>query len=227
MTRVAVFTWLGALLFASSLAFCGYRFIVSWSSPHGPFTGPGAVWTDALLFGLFACHHSLLARERVKSLILGIISDRLLRPTYVWTASLLLILVLALWAPVGGALYNDSAGWPAIVHAIAQLAGLWLVIQAARTIDPLQLAGIRDDLADGLQTGGPYRLVRHPLYLGWILMVLGAAHMTGDRLVFGVLSSTYLLLAIPWEERSLRRLFGPEYEQYARRVPWRVIPYIY
>ena len=78
-----------------------------------------------------------------------------------------------------------------------------------------------------LQTDGPYRLVRHPLYLGWMLIVLGAAHMTGDRLAFAVITSLYLVIAIPWEERSLERTFGDAYRRYQVDVRWRAIPYVF
>jgi len=90
------------------------------------------------------------------------------------------------------------------------------------------LAGIRPSSgSDGLQMGGPYRLVRHPLYSGWMLAAFGAAHMTGDRLAFAVLTSLYLMIAIPWEERSLVRSFGESYRRYQQQVRWRMIPFIY
>ena len=109
-----------------------------------------------------------------------------------------------------------------------QLAGLWITARAAARIDPLELAGIHPaPRSGGLQTGGPYRWVRHPLYFGWALMVFGAAHMTGDRLAFASLTTIYLVVAIPWEERSLRRSFGDEYARYMRAVRWRMIPFIY
>src|SRR6267142_1716042 len=95
-----------------------------------------------------------------------------------------LILVRLVWQPVGGDLY-DAAGWRAVAHAAVQLAGLALIAQSVRTIDPLELAGIRPSSGgDGLQVRGPYRLVRHPLDLGWILAAFGAGHMTGDRFAF-------------------------------------------
>ena len=78
-----------------------------------------------------------------------------------------------------------------------------------------------------MQIEGPYRLVRHPLYLGWMLAVFGAAHMTGDRLAFGAISSVYLLIAVPWEERSLMQSFGDDYARYTQQVRWRVIPFVY
>jgi protein-S-isoprenylcysteine O-methyltransferase Ste14 len=66
--------------------------------------------------------------------------------------------------------------------------------------------------------------VRHPIYLGWFLMVWGAPEMTGTRLVFAAASCVYLLLAIIFEERDLHRTFGTAYQRYARRVRWKVLP---
>jgi methanethiol S-methyltransferase len=78
-----------------------------------------------------------------------------------------------------------------------------------------------------LQIVGPYRWVRHPIYLGWMLVVFGAAHMTGDRLTFAVISSLYLVVAVPWEEQSLRQSFGADYDRYKQQVRWRILPYLY
>jgi protein-S-isoprenylcysteine O-methyltransferase Ste14 len=65
------------------------------------------------------------------------------------------------------------------------------------------------------------------LYLGWMLFVFGAANMTADRLAFATISSAYLVAAVPWEERSLRKSLGNAYANYARTVRWRIIPYVY
>jgi len=82
-------------------------------------------------------------------------------------------------------------------------------------------------MAGALQTAGPYRIVRHPLYFGWALAVFGAAHMTGDRLAFATITVAYLIAAIPLEERSLAEVFGPDYGNYKRHVRWRMFPYVY
>jgi protein-S-isoprenylcysteine O-methyltransferase Ste14 len=58
-------------------------------------------------------------------------------------------------------------------------------------------------------------------------MVFGAAHMTGDRLAFAAITSLYLCVAVPWEERALRQSFGAEYDRYMQQVRWRVVPYMY
>jgi methanethiol S-methyltransferase len=224
--KTRLFVWLGGAIFVASLAVCAYSYLVVWSRavPRGD---GAAVAVDAAWFGLFAMHHSLLARERIQQQLARLVPPRLTRSVYVWTASVLLIVVFAMWRPVGGEVYHVT-NWRALVHAAVQLAGLWLIVLPVRAIDPLELAGIHDTVQGGtLQTTGPYRWVRHPLYLGWMLVAFGAAHMTGDRLAFAVISSIYLILGVPWEERSLRRSFGEDYAAYSRAVRWRIIPFVY
>ena len=192
-----------------------------------PHAGWQPVAVDAALITIFALHHSLFARERVKEWLARRVPAAPLRSTYVWVASLLLMLVCQLWRRIGGELYAVT-GFMAFALAAVQLAGLGITARAVAWIDPLELAGIRPAAqAQGLQVSGPYLWVRHPLYLGWLLMVFGAAHMTGDRLAFAAITTSYLIVAIPWEERSLRRSFGAEYARYMRHVKWRMIPFIY
>jgi methanethiol S-methyltransferase len=220
-----VFQWTGGALFVGALAFCAYSFVVVWSRAAA-FNGP-AILIDGILFTVFAAHHSLFARERVKGSLMRLVPERLLRSTYVWVASLLLVLLCGAWRPIGGEVYHVQ-GWRVVLHAGIQIAGVLVIASAVRTIDPLELAGIRPHSArQSLQIVGPYRWVRHPLYLGWLLATFGPAHMTGDRLIFAAISAFYLLIAIPFEERSLVVSFGEQYARYRRQVRWRVVPYVY
>ncbi len=77
------------------------------------------------------------------------------------------------------------------------------------------------------KTTGPYGVVRHPIYLGWFLMVFGVPVMTGTRLVFAVVSCFYLLVAIPLEERTLRRTTSGKYDEYMQLVRWKLVPGVY
>lgn len=224
-----VFVWLGGAVFVGSLTLCFYAFFFLWSGGHSFPTVPSwqALAVDAALFTVFAAHHSLFARDHVKAWMAAIVPDRLIRSVYVWTASLLLALVVVAWRPVGGDLYR-AGGWTRYGHTLIQLAGIALIARSVRVIEALELAGIRSGGRPGaLQTAGPYRFVRHPLYSGWMLIVFGAAHMTGDRAAFAAMTTLYLLMAMPWEERSLERTFGDAYAHYKRRVPWRLIPFVY
>ena len=220
-----VFVWVGGALFVGALAFCGYSYSVTWSQA-APFDATAAV-IDTVLFSVFALHHSLFAREATKRWLSGVVPEPMLRSVYVWIASLLLISVCLAWQPIGGDAFHHT-GAPAAVHLAAQLAGVLIIALAVRVIDPLELAGIRRHAApESLQIVGPYRWVRHPLYSGWLLLTFGAAHMTGDRLIFAGISTLYLLIAMPFEERSLRKSFGAAYDDYTRRVRFRLIPYVY
>ena len=220
-----VFQWVGGGLFVGALAFFGGSFVIVWSR-RAAFHGP-AIVSDAVLFTAFAAHHSVFARDGVKARLAQIVPERLLRSTYVWIASLLLLLVCAAWQPIGGEVYHVH-GWRALVHAAVQIGGVLIIASAVRTIDALELAGIRPPSVRGaLQITGPYRWVRHPLYLGWLLLTLGPAHMTGDRLIFAGIAAFYLLIAVPLEERSLVVSFGEQYARYRRQVRWRMLPYVY
>ena len=75
-----------------------------------------------------------------------------------------------------------------------------------------------------LEVRGPYRWLRHPIYLGWVLLVFGAPAMTAGRLLFAAVSTAYLVVAIPIEERSLVHEFGQSYRDYQRQVRWRLLP---
>src|SRR5712691_5033280 len=113
-----LFVWIGGALFVGSLGVCAYRYLIVWGACDDAHVS--AVAPNALLFGLFAVHHSLFARERVKARLARLVPERLLRSVYVWTASALLLLVCALWRPVGGEAYHVT-GWRALAHALVQL----------------------------------------------------------------------------------------------------------
>jgi protein-S-isoprenylcysteine O-methyltransferase Ste14 len=226
----SLFQWGGGAIFVLSLAACAYVYLVVWATPAAGGDW-AAVAADVTVFALFALHHSLLARAPIKRLVARVVPEALLRTVYVWTASLLLLLVLAIWQRIAGEVYNNT-GWRAAVHVAVQLGGLCLTALSVAHIDPLELAGIRPEQqptgpGETLQTSGPYRWVRHPIYLGWILMVFGAAQMTADRFTFAAVTTAYLVLAVPWEERSLLRTFGPAYARYQRTVRWRIVPFVY
>ena len=219
------FVWLGGAIFVFALAYCVYSYAFPWGRTL-PFHAT-AMGLDAALFSVFALHHSVYARDGIKDRLARIVPKPLLRSVYVWLASALLIVVCAAWQPVGVNLYRHT-GAVALVHAALQLSGFVIIVQTVRLVDPLELAGIRlHPDASALQIVGPYRRVRHPIYSGWLLLTFGAAHMTGDRLFFAVISAFYLLIAMPFEERSLLKSFGAEYEEYRRIVRYRVVPYVY
>jgi protein-S-isoprenylcysteine O-methyltransferase Ste14 len=223
------FVWTGGALFVASLTATVYLYVFGWSSsrPGGPILWP-ALALNTAWFLAFALHHSLFARDGVKAWVARHVPTRLLRSVYVWIASVLWLGVIAAWQPLGGVLFEQTNAAARTAHAAVQVAGLLLIAASVAAIDGLELAGIRSVRGPSpLQARGPYRIVRHPLYLGWILAVFGAATMTFDRLVFAVMTTLYLVVAIGWEERSLERAFGDAYTRYKAQVRWRMIPFVY
>jgi protein-S-isoprenylcysteine O-methyltransferase Ste14 len=232
--RVAVAV-AGSLLFVVSLAYGAWSYVGRFGAdaPEISAAGRGArVGFNLLLFTLFALHHSAFARTGLRERVARLVSPPLERSAYVWLSSLLFLGVMASWQPVGGVAWRATGSLAWLLVAV-QLAGLAVTLTAASALDVLSLSGLRQAL--GQMPSGPtplletglYRLVRHPVYLGWVLMVWATPAMTGTRLVFAAVSTAYLVAAIPLEERSLRREFGEEYEGYARRVRWRVIWGVY
>lgn len=222
--------WLGGVAFTGSLAACGWWYFVYLD---GVTVGSGvpALARDGALLAMFAAHHSVFAREGIKRR-LPWIPRRLVRTSYVWVSSALLVAVIGAWEPIGGELYEA----PNLIKPLLwffQLSGAALIWRAVAGLNPLELSGIREaaGLAPGrresLRVDGPYRWVRHPVYLGWVLLFFAVPHMTGDRLAFAALTSLYLVVAIPLEERSLVQNFGDEYVRYRTRVRWRVVPFVY
>jgi methanethiol S-methyltransferase len=225
-----VFAWVGAALFLFSLAFFFYSYLIAFSRPV-VVTPPGALLLNFTLFTVFALHHSAFAREPVRARVARLVPPRLERSFYVWLASLLFIAVCAWWQPVAGVFWE--VGTPTLVLLWAlQLFGGWLTLRSAIIIDVRTLAGLRQQEPGAVaetefKTDGPYGWVRHPIYSGWFLLVFAASPMTGTRLFFAAISSAYLLLAIPFEERSLRATTKGSYERYMRQVPWKLLPGIY
>ncbi len=225
--RAPLLAWLGGGLFVVSLAFFIWTFFVRFGrvQPDGPLASPLLV--DLSLFGAFALHHSVLARSGAKRWLTRRVPAHLERSLYVWVASLLFIAVCALWRDVPGEVYRLEGLW-AVPHWLAVALGAWLTARSAGVIDPLDLAGIRqaggDAASPRFRVIGPYHWVRHPIYLGWLLLVFGVPHLTATRLAFAAISSAYLVVAIPFEERSLVEVFGEEYRRYQQAVRWRLLP---
>jgi methanethiol S-methyltransferase len=227
------FAAIGGVLFVASLLYFLVRYC-DFGMPIGPWTPEQwtAVAWDAGLFSLFALHHTVFARTSTKVVIKSRVSPAFERSTYVWLASLLFGLTLWAWSPVGGTLWDVDGAWQWTLNA-GRVAGLVLTVLAASAIDPLELAGIRQAFNwplrndRPLMTTGVYGLVRHPIYLGWVLLVWSVPLMTGTRVVFAAISTFYLVVAVPFEEREMRRTMGAAYEDYSRLVRWRMLPGVY
>jgi protein-S-isoprenylcysteine O-methyltransferase Ste14 len=224
------FAWTGALLFFLSLL--SFAIVYGWRL-RVPAPDTGSTIRDAIanvaLFTIFALHHSIMARTGAKAWLTRVVPPDLERAVYVWIASLLFLAVCWWWLPLPGVTWTTTgvAFW--LLSAI-QLFGVALTLRAARMVGVWELAGVtQPDHTKPIEfrASGPFAIVRHPIYLGWLLIVFATPVMTTSRLVFAVISSAYLVAAIPWEERSLLDAFPEEYAAYQRAMPWRLIPKIW
>jgi protein-S-isoprenylcysteine O-methyltransferase Ste14 len=230
------FAWTSAAAFLASLLYFLYAYFVRFGQPGHPGGWLQPVAIDLALFTAFALHHSLFARTGLKRRIGAAVSPTLERAVYTLISSLLFAAVCWSWREVPGTLYVLPAPFSWIAY-LSLAAGLLITAHSARALDVLDLAGVRPVLngragaasrpVGALQTGGLYGFVRHPVYFGWVLLVLGVPTMSFTRLTFAVISTLYLAVAVPFEERSLVETFGPDYASYRERVRWRMIPGIY
>ena len=238
-----LFAWVGAGLFVLSLGYFIYSYwTVFGRHTDGPL-GVGVVLWNVVLFSVFALHHTVFARERIRRALTQALGP-LERSFYVWVASLLFIAVCRLWLPLPGIVW-EIGGATRFILIFLQIGGITFSVYSAAAIDIWELAGIRQLNSQlrspnsqplsmpnsqkefEFKTTGPYGLVRHPIYLGWFLIVFAVGTMTTTRFVFAVVSCAYILLAIPFEERSLRRSSGGAYDHYVKQVPRKLLPGLY
>jgi len=234
LTRVLFFAYgslcyvifLGTFLYA--IGFIG-NFGVA-RTLDGPLSGSllSALATNAGLLALFAVQHSVMARKWFKERWTRIVPKPIERATYVLFSSLALILLFSKWRPMGGEVWSVEDPIGRIVLWGLFGFGWGLVLVSTFLIDHFDLFGLRQvwlyllgKPCSGMRltTPGPYRLVRHPLYLGWLFAFWMTPTMSLAHLLFATVTTAYILLAIRFEERDLIREHGPAYEHYRLRVP--------
>ena len=233
MKKLAIFAY-GILAYVLTLGTLAYLagFMGNLWVPTSIDAAPGAPLGQALLInlcllGVFAVQHSVMARSSFKRWLTRYIPAAAERSTYVLASCLALILMIALWEPMGGVIWDVQD--PMAKAAIYALYGLgWLLIVVSTfLINHFDLFGLRqvwlnlvgrdyEPLQFKLHTF--YRYVRHPLYVGFFIALWATPTMTIAHLVFSVMCSAYILIGTRLEERDLRR-FHPEYEAYERAVP--------
>ena len=217
--------FLAAFLYA--IGFIG-NFLVPKSIDSGmQMSFMNALAINAALLGLFAVQHSVMARQWFKRAWSRIVPTSVERSTYVLFSSLALLLLFWKWQPMGGVVWDVKSGLGRAALYSLYAAGWAIVLAATFLINHFDLFGLRQVWLHLLgrpytqlefRTPGLYRYVRHPLYVGWLLVFWSAPKMTLAHLVFAVATTAYILIAIQFEERDLIRVHA-EYAEYRRRVP--------
>jgi protein-S-isoprenylcysteine O-methyltransferase Ste14 len=233
MNRIFTFLY-GAVSYAIFLATFLYAigFIGNFAVPKPIDSALVEPWQTALfidlgLLSLFALQHSIMARPPFKRVLTRVVPESAERSTYVLASCVALLFLFWQWRPLGGTMWDiqNELGKALLYGGYAF--GWALVLFATVVINHFDLFGLRQvwrhlqgkpqsDL--GFATPFLYRIVRHPLYVGWIVVFWSTPAMTVTHLVFALVTTAYIMVAIRLEERDLMAKH-PEYAAYSQQVP--------
>jgi protein-S-isoprenylcysteine O-methyltransferase Ste14 len=223
---IAYIIFLGTFLYA--IAFVGGFFVPTRLDgvPRGPLGQ--SLLIDAGLLTIFAVQHSVMARRWFKERWTRIVPVPIERSTYVLFASVALGFLLWQWRPLGGVVWSVQQPAARIALWILFAWGWAQVLVMTFLINHFDLFGLRQVwlflmgrpyTKVEFATPAPYRFVRHPLYLGFVIAFWSTPHMTAAHFFFAVMTTAYIIVAIQFEERDLKHEYGADYEEYRRRVP--------
>ena len=213
--------------FLYSIGFVGNLWVPRSIDSEPTMSFAAALAIDVALLTLFAVQHSGMARPAFKRWLTRFIPEAAERSTYVLMSTVCLALLMVFWAPLGGVVWAvESEAATTTLHGF-YLASWGLLLYATFLINHFDLFGLRqvwnaflerDNVDLKFVTPALYRLVRHPIYVGWLGIVWFTPVMTLTHAIFAIGATGYILVGIKLEERDLEAAH-PEYSQYKRKVP--------
>jgi protein-S-isoprenylcysteine O-methyltransferase Ste14 len=233
--RIAFLVWgvacyaLFFALFLYAIAWIGDFAIVPKTIDSGE---PGplglALAIDLGLLSLFAVQHSGMARPAFKRAWTAIVPEPAERPTYVLLSTLALIALFAFWQPIGGTVWAVTNPVGVLALRALYFAGWIMLLYATALIDHFDLFGLRQAwlafrgrpyTPHPFATPGMYAHVRHPLYVSWAIIFWSTPVMSAGHLLFAVVATAYMVVAVFLEERDLVAHFGDAYRRYQETTP--------
>jgi protein-S-isoprenylcysteine O-methyltransferase Ste14 len=232
--RIGVFVY-GVAVYAISLVVFAYLagFLVDIGVPRaidsereGSLVAALAI--DLALLTVFGLQHSVMARPAFKRWWTQFVPAEAERSTYMLASNAALALLFWQWRPIGGVVWDTQGTLTSALFYAGFAVGWVVLLTSTFLINHFDLFGLRQVWLHlrgrayhhlSLKAPGFYRHVRHPLYVGWLLIFWSTPTMTMAHLVFALGLTTYILIAIRYEERDLLDLHGPAYAEYRRRVP--------
>jgi methanethiol S-methyltransferase len=193
-----------------------------------------AIVNDFRLLALFAIQHSVMARQSFKAWWTQYVPASIERSTYVLFASVTLDLLFWQWQAIPAVIWRIEQPEIAIAISGVSLGGWLIVLTSTFLISHFELFGVQQAMTTGsgkelpaprFRTPLLYNLVRHPIYLGFLIAFWATPNMTAGHLLFAVVITAYVMVGITLEERDLTAMFGDDYRRYRDRVsmllPWR------
>ncbi len=193
-----------------------------------------ALLANISLIVLFALTHTVMARPWFKEKWTKIVPLAAERSTYVLVSSLVLILLYREWVPMTDTVWKVTDPTWTMVLWVLYFAGFGIVLLSSFLINHFELFGLNQVLnhlrlkeAPGMKFVQPllYKLVRHPLYVGWIMAFWATPDMTAGHLVFAAGLTAQILISIPYEEQDIENALGEPYKDYKRRTPM-LVPFL-
>jgi methanethiol S-methyltransferase len=207
-------------------------FVGNWIVPKSIDTGAAgplieSVLVNTMLLGLFAVQHSVMARQGFKRWWTQFVPPSVERSTFVLFSSLALLLLYWQWRPIPASIWTVQNPVISAALVATSLSGWGLLVLSTFMLSHFELFGLsqvfarlfgRDLPAAKFHTPLLYRVVRHPIYLSFLLAFWATPSMTVGHLLFAVATTGYILIAIQLEERDLIGIFGDQYRSYRQRV---------
>ncbi len=234
MSRVLAFVYgIAAYVLFLGVFLYAIGFVGNFAVPKSIDSGPMAPFlpsllTDAILLGLFAVQHSVMARPEFKRWWTKIVPVAIERSTFVLLSSLILALLYWKWQPLPKVLWDiQGAAGTYLMWGLFAL-GWLIVLLSTFMINHFDLFGLRQVYLNlrsaqyshlKFTTLGLYRLVRHPIMLGFIIAFWATPRMSVGHLFFAIMTTGYVLVALRLEERDLVTYHGEDYIQYKKQVP--------
>ncbi len=193
-----------------------------------------AILVNTILLSVFALQHSIMARPKYKKWFTTFFSPAMERSTYILLSSLALLLIYWQWQPITVVVWNveNNIGF-SILTGIFFL-GWLIVLLSTFMINHFELFGLSQifDNLKNKQTPNPkfqtnylYKIVRHPIMLGFIIAFWATPTMTVGHLLFTIVTTVYILVAVKYlEEKDLQKFIGENYKTYQKEVPM-IIPF--